>query len=101
VRSRFYAELMGNSKTVTRTGTRDSGLWAHLRGHDIGVNVRMYVNEHGEDELSVHLTGGSNAPNDLKLVTVDSHGNETLVSPEKEFKLILRKPGPIVLATDR
>lgn len=88
--SRFFAELMGVGKVVTRVGSATSGLWAHLRGRDIGINVRVYVNSDGEDEVLVHLTGGSNAPNDLKLVFTDANtGDRIVLNIEQEYRFVL------------
>jgi hypothetical protein len=57
----FYAEIQGNRGKVSRTGTKSSGMWAHVRGWDTGVEVRLSVSkEDGSDMIEVWLTGGSN-----------------------------------------
>lgn len=59
--AQFYAETKGNRGIATRTGTKLSGLWAHIRGWHIGARVEMsHVN--GEDRLTVFLTHGSSNP---------------------------------------
>lgn len=56
----FYAEIQGNRGTVTRMGTKSSGLTCHIRGWDIGARVDMDVNpETGEDRVTVYRTAGS------------------------------------------
>ncbi len=69
--SRFYAEITGGRGTVSRTGTAKSGMRAHIRGWDVGVEVTMYVGPDGEDRIEVRRTGGSNgAAPSTPLVTV-------------------------------
>lgn len=62
----FYGSMQGNRGSVTRTGSKDSGLSAHIRGWDFGVSVRTYVNQDGVDCVCVSLTGGSNDPTTIK-----------------------------------
>jgi hypothetical protein len=59
--ARFYGSIKGNRCEATRTGTRTSGLCAHIRGWDIGVAVNLYVDPiTGRDVVEVRKTGGSN-----------------------------------------
>ena len=59
----FYAEIQGNKGIASRMGTKGSGIWCHIRGWDIGVNVQISHNEKtGKDEIYVFKTGGSNNP---------------------------------------
>ena len=59
--SRFYAEIQGNRGPASRMGTPQSGMWAHVRGWDIGVKVVCGVDsETGKDIITVFRTGGSN-----------------------------------------
>ena len=57
--ARFYADIKGNRGEATRMGTEASGISGHIRGWDIGARVSVSVNDQGEDEVRVRLTGGS------------------------------------------
>lgn len=60
--AQFYGEIKGNRGRVTRTGTKNSGMQAHVRGWNIGVKVILsHVN--GSDYIEVWETGGSHNPN--------------------------------------
>lgn len=59
----FYGDLQGNRGRATRMGTKDSGIGGHMRGWDIGACVSVtYNKEKDQDEVTVRITGGSNAP---------------------------------------
>jgi hypothetical protein len=67
--ARFYGSMRGNRGEVTRLGSGKSGITAHVRGWDIGVTVRIFVDrETGKDAIEVLQTGGSNKPNSSKLL---------------------------------
>lgn len=67
--ARFYGEVFGSARTkASRTGNKNSGIKAHIRGWDLGCEVRIYVNDRGEDEMVVSLTGGSNSPHETEIV---------------------------------
>ena len=66
--SRFYGSLQGSRGAATRQGDAESGISCHVRGWDIGIEVRGYVNEEGQDEFRVFITGGSNRRTADKLV---------------------------------
>ena len=57
--AQFYAEIQGNRGKASRMGSKASGLWAHIRGWDIGVRVQI-ENVHGVDVANVWLSEGSN-----------------------------------------
>ena len=57
--ARFYAEIQGNRGSVTRTGSKNSGISGHIRGWDIGARVSCDVDDQGRDVVYVTLTGGS------------------------------------------
>lgn len=63
--SHFYGEIEGKAQTpATRTGTKNSGMFAHIRGWGIGVVVNCnYDEEKEEDVISVSVSGGSNGRN--------------------------------------
>ena len=58
--SHFYASIQGNRGEATRQGSKDSGIYGHVRGWDVGAQVTCYVDGEGRDRVSVRLTGGSN-----------------------------------------
>lgn len=58
--SHFYAELQGARGPVTRCGSVSSGIWAHIRGWNFGVDVRLsYDTDRGCDTVDLFRTGGS------------------------------------------
>lgn len=56
----FYASIQGNRGEATRIGTKNSGIEGHIRGWNIGAEVRCHVNAKGQDVVEIWLTGGSN-----------------------------------------
>lgn len=75
-------------------------MWAHIRGWHIGVNVRLFVNEDGNDEISLHITGGSKNPNQMRLIFRDEHGKEMEFEVGKEYHFVVPKDEPIILNTE-
>lgn len=57
----FYGEVQGGGGTGSRTGTKKSGFWSHVRGWKLGVEVTMREVD-GEDVAEINLTGGSDSP---------------------------------------
>lgn len=57
--AQFYGETQGNRSVTSRMGTKNSGLWGHIRGWEVGVRVEM-IHVNGEDRAVVTLTSGSN-----------------------------------------
>jgi len=59
----FYGNMGSGNGEVTRAGTRNSGIWGHIRGWDVGVRVlgSTVTDEHGNvnDVFAVYLTSGS------------------------------------------
>ena len=64
--ARFYGEIHGQARTpATRIGNNTSGLHAHIRGWDVGIEVECHsVEEY--DIIEVYLTGGSNGTSKRK-----------------------------------
>ncbi len=56
--SQFYGDMTGNRGTVTRGGSKASGMTAHIRGWDVGVRVRL-SHVDGVDVVRVYRTKGS------------------------------------------
>lgn len=58
--ARFYGSMDGSAKTTaTRCGTTNSGITAHVRGWDCGVEVTA-VTCGNDDVIYIRSTGGSN-----------------------------------------
>ena len=58
----FYGNMKGARGETTRCGNKSSGMFAHVRGWKLGVEVRMsYDEKTGEDICTVVLTDGSHA----------------------------------------
>ena len=58
--SQFYASIQGNRGMATRQGTKNSGISGHIRGWQVGAEVRCYHDEEtGLDTVVVYKTGGS------------------------------------------
>jgi len=60
--ARFYGDVQGNRGEATRMGTPSSGISAHIRGWDVGINVQCYVDDDGFDVCEAYPTGGSRNP---------------------------------------
>ena len=58
----FIGEVQGNRGSVSRTGSKKSGIDAHIKGWNIGARVQLtHNNETGQDTLTVYKTEGSNS----------------------------------------
>lgn len=69
--ARFYGEVKGSAATsATRMG-RDK-IVGHIRGWNLGAEVTLFVNEQGQDEMVIRVTGGSNSPNGGIIIYHDS-----------------------------
>lgn len=56
----FYGDIQGNRGMATRTGSKASGMGAHVRGWDTGVKVEIVFDPLTEkDHVYVYRTGGS------------------------------------------
>ena len=61
----FYATVTSNRKPITKCGTKNSGMQAHIRGWDLGCKVEIsHDEETGEDWVFVYRTDGSNGQNE-------------------------------------
>ena len=59
--SHFYAEIQGHRGQATRCGSKDSGIFGHIRGWNVGVRVDVdHDANEGQDIVTVRKTGGSN-----------------------------------------
>jgi hypothetical protein len=89
--ARFYGEITGRAGTATRIGPKDSGIHSHTRGWDIGAEIHIYVNEDGNDEIVVRITGGSNKPKETRVVYTDEYGVKKYLNIDQEYRLVLEK----------
>lgn len=83
----FYSEIQGNRGMTSRIGTKNSGIWGHIRGWNTGVEVSGYVDKEGRDVFKVYATGGSSGYFTSKLVaviTVDDYGNTIFETTKEE-----------------
>lgn len=55
----FYGEMQGPRGKTSRLGTKNSGMWCHIRGWETGVRVYLEYQD-GKDIVSVWRTTGSN-----------------------------------------
>lgn len=63
----FYAEIQGSRGRVTRAGTKNSGIYGHIRGWDVGCKVECdHIN--GQDVIRVYKTSGSNGSRSSELI---------------------------------
>jgi len=66
----FYVSSSGGAGEATRTGTKSSGIRAHVRGRGAGVKVYGHVTVAGEDEFHVYSTGGSSGGGRERMIGV-------------------------------
>jgi hypothetical protein len=70
----FYATVTGSrDTTATKTGTKQSGMTAHIRGWEIGVRVCL-THSNGKDTVSVYRTSGSNGRQSEQLIAKFTEG---------------------------
>lgn len=68
--AQFYAEIHGNRGPATRMGTKQSGMFAHVRGWNVGVEVYCYHDAAiNKDVIIVTRTGGSNGYGNRQEIT--------------------------------
>jgi hypothetical protein len=87
--ARFYGEVTGSAGTATRRGTKGSGIHSHTRGWNLGAEVQIFVNDDGNDELIIRITGGSNKPNRTRVVYKDEYGQKKYLNIDQEYRLAL------------
>lgn len=74
--ARFYGSMQGDRKEVTRCGTKNSGIRAHIRGWKIGVSVVGKAVNGDADEFRIYATSGS-TPTDPKVYLGTVRRSET------------------------
>lgn len=68
--ARFYGDLQGNRGPTSRMGSKKSGLHAHIRGWNVGVQISCFVDKNGRDTITISETGGSHDPFSERVITV-------------------------------
>jgi hypothetical protein len=63
----FYANIQGSRGEATRTGTKGSGIYGHVRGWNIGARVEM-SHVDGKDVCRVYRTSGSSGREPSELI---------------------------------
>ena len=56
--ARFYGTVRGFKKSITKQGSKSSGLITHCKSSDGSVRCEAYVNENGVDCVIVNLIPG-------------------------------------------
>ena len=73
--ARFYGQLQGNRGMTSRMGNAYSGIWAHIRGWNIGTRVTCHTADE-IDLIEVHATHGSTGgERDIHLATLRYNPN--------------------------
>lgn len=71
----FYAEIQGNRGEVTRCGSKTSGMYGHIRGWDVGVQINIHHDEETDSDIvRVWRTSGSNGRKAPTLLAVFTDG---------------------------
>lgn len=97
--ARFLGKIITfGGKSASRLD--QSKIVAVVTGWDIGVEASVFINQDGEDEVVVRLTGGSNNPNQSHVVFQEGKSKEQkLVTTETEFRFRVPKT-KIILDTE-
>jgi hypothetical protein len=64
--SHFYASMKGARGQATRCGSKQSGIFAHIRGWNFGVRVEL-VHVGGKDAVRLYQTSGTNGGKEWKI----------------------------------
>lgn len=84
--ARFRGTIQGCRGEASRLGSKGSGLDVRANGWNIGARVDLRVNDQGEDEISIEITGGSNNSS-----TLWDLGNFTRKAIERKIQRQRRK----------
>ncbi len=66
--SHFYSSIQGQKGSVTRCGSKSSGIKTHIYIWDFGIEVRL-EHKNGKDIAYIFQTGGSNNKYSKHLLT--------------------------------
>ena len=68
--ARFKADIHGSRGSVSRLGGESSGIWGHIRGWSLGIEVYGFVDDEGSDCFNVYVTTGSGGSGARELLAV-------------------------------
>lgn len=95
--ARFYGEVKGAAAT-TASRIGHEMMTAHIRGWNLGAKITISVNEKGQDELVIQVTGGSNNPESGNVIYHDSTKDDgKLLAVGSEIRIVLAPKGNINL----
>ena len=78
--AQFYATIQGNRGERTCMGTKNSGLYGHIRGWNIGARVDVFYNEElDRDEVRILVSTGSNGGGQSKALGMFYRKGERIV----------------------
>ena len=85
--SRFYGRVKGGRGTVTRQGHKTTGLWTHVSGWNMGIEISLHVDDYDNDVAMIYVTKGSGSPDNKKLLAevVDMDSEARLKLENSEF----------------
>lgn len=92
--SHFYGEIQGNRGLASRQGTKNSGIWAHIRGWNVGVKINGVHTQKTDiapenDTFKIDITKGSNNPFSVYSLEVIKRNNHIIIyfpdGTSKEF----------------
>lgn len=87
IMSHFYGEMTGRTQTVTRCGTKNSGIEAHIRGWNFGVRARVYQHD-GHDMVDIYLTSGSTGNESHHILTACRGQFESLLNSKLSLSFV-------------
>lgn len=94
--ARFYASMKGQRGEASRMGSAASGIHAHVRGWDVGIEVFGDTGDGADtDTFTVYLTAGSNGRLLPKLI-----GKFTRADLDRSNLVTPRARGASVVLTD-
>jgi len=97
--SRFYGSVRGSAASeAARQGSAGSGIEGHIRGWEMGIEVRMGVDPTGADVAQVFITRGSNS--DMRGCTLVPSQNVLafIVRDDAEDGIVVDHVGPALVA---
>jgi len=65
--AQYIANIRGQRGEASRLGSKTSGIYAHVRGWNVGARVDISFRD-GKDVVTVWQTGGSNGRTSEKLI---------------------------------
>lgn len=79
----FFASIQGSRGEATRLGGKSSWISGHVRGWNVGVEVKGRIAGNGEDVFEIYATSGSSNEKKQKLLGV-VHAEKGVLTFEPE-----------------